>query len=386
MKRDITLFALCLACCTICALSTGCFNTESSNEKPIVDKGEQTKPKERKKPPTDFHTLKKLAESGDDIQAIYKLGWAYARGMYQGDMTVPQDRSKALKWLNMAAEKGHAEAAAEMASVYVSFSEFEPDNEKALQLFKRAAEMGDEESMFSLAQAYDSGRFGETDAAEAFKWYKKSAEKGLTLGMEALAASYLAGAGCEKDPEKALYWYKKSAEKGRTDSMVWVGRLYYLGLGVDKDYLEAVRWFRKAADSEGSHTTHSGSYELATMYELGLGVEQDYKKAFELYKNSAERDYMNRDNSMRKLAIFLYQGQGVEKDEKKALDWWKRCIGDSLLTSCLFGCTGLFKETGGCRERAEAFKADEEVAQMLNEQINRQEPVNDQKEAPGDPW
>lgn len=133
IKRVLTLL---LTCFMACAFLAGCFYTESSNNKPAAKKSEKENPKELKKLPSSFQVLKELAESGKNVRAMYELGAAYERGMYAGDMSVPQDTSKALKWLLKAAENGHARAAHRAVWSYHD----ELGNEKALQLLKRADE------------------------------------------------------------------------------------------------------------------------------------------------------------------------------------------------------------------------------------------------------
>ena len=60
----------------------------------------------------DFSHLKAQAEKGD-AEAQAQVGLMYARGG-----SVPQDFSEALRWLGMAAEQGNAEAQFNLSSMY----------------------------------------------------------------------------------------------------------------------------------------------------------------------------------------------------------------------------------------------------------------------------
>jgi TPR repeat protein len=75
---------------------------------------------------------------GDNIEAVYELGWRSALGV-----GLPEDEAEAVKWLREAAELGHMLACNNLGARYVSGEGVPRDLAEAYRWFHLAAEKGD---------------------------------------------------------------------------------------------------------------------------------------------------------------------------------------------------------------------------------------------------
>lgn len=116
---------------------------------------------------------RKAAEQGN-ADGEFGLGSMYASG--EG---IKKDPAEALKWITLAAEKGHTGAVKALAHAYLfgtlGLDEKARNDEKATRWIKLAAENGDIDSIEGLAKAYRSGSFGLTaDPKQAQEWEAKA--------------------------------------------------------------------------------------------------------------------------------------------------------------------------------------------------------------------
>ena len=168
---------------------------------------------------------------------------------------VPNNGLLAMKWYDLAANNGHAEAQFRLAENY----------------YGRAFGMGSPPS---------------DDYFLAAKWYKKAAEQGNTKAQSKLGYIFSAGEGVSKDYAEAAKWYRKAADQGNGDAQFGLGYLYEQGKGVPQDYAEAVKLYQTAADQGEAFAQDS----LGQMYETGRGVSQDYLKAYFWFNLAAAQE------------------------------------------------------------------------------------------------
>jgi len=107
--------------------------------------------------------------------AMYELGWLAWNGW--GDPK-RKDKAMAAKYLQLAAERGHAAAQCWLGTMY-----FEGDAVPK-------------------------------DFAKAMEWHEKSAEQGHVVAQSSLGAMYEEGYGVPKNRAKAIEWFTKAAEQG----------------------------------------------------------------------------------------------------------------------------------------------------------------------------
>ena len=292
----------------------------------------------------DLFFLEVAAEKMEDVKAMAILGKHY--------MAIEPDEEKAVKYLKMAADEGHAESTFLLGIMYQSESSKVPyDMKKSLELIHDAAAMGWPLAMAILGRSYCNGRDGlEKDTETGKKWLKKSigldCKEGMYfLGMQYwfhednkdLARKYWKRAANEnhidsmrilgdsyRDEAKLLpknkaaepnqyaeYYYKRGAEMGDADcqaKLAWMYELTY------NKWSEASKYFNMAVKN-GEEP--SALFGLALHYYLGLGTEDiDKKKAFTLCSKAVKSGHEPAKSLLGKM---YYSGEGAEANQEKGL-------------------------------------------------------------------
>jgi S1-C subfamily serine protease len=150
-------------------------------------------------------------QNGDEQ---FSIGMLYVRG--QG---VPQDYAEAAKWIQQAADKGHAEAQATLGG------------------------------MFQLGSGEPQ------DYAQAAEWLRKAAEQGFPVAQLALGNLLSEGQGVRKNDAEAVMWWHRAAEQGDATAQANLGAAYQFGTGVAMDYGEAYFWWKVASAGEIKNMT-----------------------------------------------------------------------------------------------------------------------------------
>lgn len=180
------------------------------------------------------------------LALMYRLGYGVAR-----------DKREEAKWLQLAAEKGDANAQFELAI------------ELARSAFLKKSPQ---------------------DGKEAMKWFHLAAAQGNTNAQVALGSRYADGIGVAQDYKEAVRWYRLAAEQGDSHGLSSLGEMYQEGKGVLQDFKEAAKWYRLAAERGNG----DAQYRLALMYRNGQGVAQDSVRAHVLFNFasvSLQREY-----------------------------------------------------------------------------------------------
>jgi len=118
--------------------------------------------------------------------------------LYENGQGVAQDYAKAREWYEKAADKGNADAMANLGLVYLNGEGVVQDYAKAREWFEKAAVKGEVVAMNSLALLYENGQGVAQDYAKAREWYEKAADKGHARAqaqLEQLPISEAVGAG-----------------------------------------------------------------------------------------------------------------------------------------------------------------------------------------------
>ncbi|MCR5790327.1 MAG: protein kinase, partial [Lachnospiraceae bacterium] len=261
--------------------------------------------------------LQNMGDSLDEnkeIQEIY-LEYAYQAGMSSYSS---EDYAKALEWLTIAAEGGHAEAQNQLGVMYEYGEGVEQDYQKAMECYQLAADQGDVFAQYNLAVLYDQGKGIEQDYQKAMEYYQLAADQGHAAAQYNLALMYHYGyvKGVAKDYQKAVEYYQLSADQGYAPAQNGLGYMYQHGEGVAQDYQKAMKYYQLAAD-QGDATAQNN---LGYMYEEGEGVAQDYQKAMEYYQLAADQG-----NALAQcnLALMYVEGKGVEQDYQKAMKYYQ---------------------------------------------------------------
>ena len=157
-------------------------------------------------------------QNGDEK---FSIGMLYVRG--QG---VPQDYAEAAKWIQQAADKGHAEAQTTIGAMFL-LAKGEPQND-----------------------------------AQAAEWFRKAAEQGFPAAQFALGSLLSEGRGVPKSDAEAAIWWRRAAEKGDAAAQVNLGAAYQLGNGVPVDFSESYFWYKVGSTQENNGVTPQNLAEL----------------------------------------------------------------------------------------------------------------------------
>ena len=112
------------------------------------------------------------------------------------------------------ADGGNIEAAAYLGNqYYFGWGELELDLEKALKFLTLAAEGGHAVSQFLLGHMYGAGRGVERDSDIAFQWFLKASEQGIPEAMYNVGRFLLLSSDAEKKAE-GKQWMIRSANAG----------------------------------------------------------------------------------------------------------------------------------------------------------------------------
>ena len=140
----------------------------------------------------------------------------------QAENTGKQGLIDAVKFYQLAADKGHAAARRSLGYMYSQGLGTEPDKKKAIELYRLAAAQGDAVAQWYLGFHYYNPERGDgltRNYQEAEKWVRKAADQGLAAAQNAIGAFYLNGHGVEKDPEEALKWLRAAAAQGHAQAI-----------------------------------------------------------------------------------------------------------------------------------------------------------------------
>ncbi len=225
-----------------------------------------------------------------------------------GDLDVAQLRGLA--------ERGNADAQAELGVRYEVGLGVDRDYGEAVTWYRRAAEQGHAHGQSGLGAMYGSGRGVSRDDAEAVRWYRLAAEGGHVVAQFRLGAHYAGGRGVSRSDAEAVLWYRLAADQGNLEAQHNLGRMYREGRGVQRNLATAVRWIRRAAEQGKMYAQST----LGEMFRDGIGVSQDDEEAVRWFRRSAEQGL---SFGQVHLGWMYEQGRGVRRDRLEAARWYR---------------------------------------------------------------
>jgi len=217
-------------------------------------------------------TLEHVSESCHD----WNVYWA-------GRTVVDHGQSElGIRLYRQAAERGYAEAQAQLGWSYAGGRGVPRDDTLALEWYRKAAA---QEPCSSRGET-SAGRTRTVvasleDPVQAVAWYRRAAEADSAFAQPRLVRMYEYGNGVEIDLAAAADWYRKGAE-----AHARFGILLELGDGVEKDLTEAMEWYRKAAEDGDS----LGPFRQGLMYRYGTGVEENHAIGARLRRGGPRRE------------------------------------------------------------------------------------------------
>ena len=185
-------------------------------------------------------------------------------------------------------QRGNAQAAANLAFLYMNGRGVARDDAEAARLSKIAADQENALGQNSLGFLFELGRGGPKNEIEAARLFRLAADQGFPPAQNNLGRLYqIGGGGLPKDDREAVRLFKLASDQGSATGQANLGLAYLGGLGgLLKDEREAVRLFRLAADQGNSR----GQVNLGYAYERALGgLAKDEHEAARLYKLAADQ-------------------------------------------------------------------------------------------------
>ncbi|WP_394225613.1 tetratricopeptide repeat protein [Pseudoalteromonas spongiae] len=211
-----------------------------------------------------------LAE-GDNAEANFILAALYAKG--QG---VVKNKQKALEYLTLADEQGHAEATFNLALTFELGKVVGVDVEKrkrlAFDYYLKAARNGSINAQRKLASRYSNETSVVYQPEKAAQWLTAAVEQDDNKAKLELGALYLKGEGVSKDQARGLALIKGSADAGYDKA-----QFIYATLIFKTEPQESIRYYQRAAKQGNGFAAHN----LASLYFNGEYLAQDKSKANE---------------------------------------------------------------------------------------------------------
>lgn len=157
-------------------------------------------------------SLADAAASGDP-QALFEIG-----ARYQDGRGVAANLPEAVRWYEMAAQRGLAPAQYRVANLYEKGTGVPRDFGRAMSFYEQAANAGNASAMHNLAVLYASGAAGTPDYAKAVSWFEKAADLGVSDSQFNLAILYARGNGVPQNLDASYKWFAVAARGGDQDA------------------------------------------------------------------------------------------------------------------------------------------------------------------------
>ena len=230
--------------------------------------------------------LRERAETGDDFAcALYGFYLRKNGG----------DSSKALKYLELAADNGNPEAMAQLANMYFHGEGVSESKALAFKYYKAAADSGSDSGKEGLADCYRLGiGAGGVFNERALTLYNSLSSTNPRLSY--LQGYYLnKGEGIAKDVKRALSLFESASEKGNVFAQAFLGISCFDGEEPfeDKDNEKAYPYLLAALNNENFELLPKSIASQVCQYvavckRYGLGTEMDVSEADRLRDKSEQ--------------------------------------------------------------------------------------------------
>jgi uncharacterized protein len=156
---------------------------------------------------------------------------------------------------------------------------------KAVEFMERAAELGSMEAMVNLGQWYRSDALGTPDRNRAKAWFQRAADADDT------DAEFELGLLAEEDGDfvEAASWYQRAFNSKHDEGACGLARLMLEGSGAKQDIAMALE-ILELASSE--YDSAEANYLLGVLYDEGKLVEQDRERAGGEFYLAAEEGHV----------------------------------------------------------------------------------------------
>jgi len=197
-------------------------------------------------------------EEPDALMALAQFGLENAHGITAAD---------ARGFLARALEAGRAEAALDLARLYLEGVGGPPDEDEALRILALTADGGGGEAAYQ-AGVILSDRDGA--AAQAARLFLQAAENGHAQAATLYGHALYDGIGVEADKPEAAAWYARAADRGDAEGMVYHALVLALAEG---ELSEAAYWLARSRLAEGERDATDRYGPVRERLEAGLTAE-----------------------------------------------------------------------------------------------------------------
>jgi TPR repeat protein len=251
----------------------------------------------------------------------YNLGRHYRSDVifaYKEEMlTCLKDIDSAIKWFEIAANKGIARAQNELGALLEAEKESKDSIQKSIYWYEKACENGNLDAAFTLACFYLEGKNVVQDLEKAFyllyeisnlghlqakgilylretpylkdnyntviRMLEGAAKSGNIIIQYRLGMLKLNG-GSSNEVQGAVRYLSTTSKGGYIDAAYRLGVLFDEGTKVEQDYIKSINYYQIAANKGNENAL----FRLAQFYHFGRGCIQDYTKAYQLYIDAAQ--------------------------------------------------------------------------------------------------
>lgn len=237
--------------------------------------------------------MRKSAMHGRDGKVAFLLGGLYLEGPGPPEGP-PKNDEEGVRFIRIAAEKGHVKAARVLASMYEREDGLVPrDLVQARMLYEYAAKMGDLRSQDCLGCMFMKGEGGPRDASAAEQLWRIAAERGFANAQYNLGEVHFR----RRAYVSAAHCWSLAVEQQHGDACWRLGQLYEEGNGVDKDPGKALQLWGQGA----AHGSADCQCWLGTAYLTGFGgLEREYHTARSLLQQAADQGHARAVEKLRK--------------------------------------------------------------------------------------
>ena len=196
-------------------------------------------------------------------EAQYQLGCRFA--MLRHDA---QAMENAVFWWQKAALAGNVDGASDLGAALLDGNGITRNPGLALRWVQLAADAGHAKAQWNLGGMYVTGAGGlQQDIKQAFVWCHRSADQGFVPAQATLGVLYeLIG-----KYDKSVHWLRQAADAGDPEAQFNLAMMYRSGKGVQMSKESAFEYFCAAAEQGVS----SAQLRLALAYGTGDGVMED---------------------------------------------------------------------------------------------------------------
>ncbi len=183
-----------------------------------------------------------MAASQNDDVAINNVGSLYFSGI-----GTKQNTLLAAKMFDKAAKLGNAEAAVNLAFIYLTTPKIDYVKNNVIDLFEQAADKGNITAIYMLGHFYKDGFLVEQDYQKAFDLFEKAAQAEYDEAEFELAMRYIRAEGTPRNYGNAVKYLIRSSNQGNLNAMVTLGNILAAGTAYPKNEYQAYIWFNIAS-------------------------------------------------------------------------------------------------------------------------------------------